>query len=275
MNDQSPLSEELLIWLSAYVDGELTEEERAKVDAMAVKDARISEELNALFILNDDLKEAFGGLLHEPIPEALSLTREVPEAGLISPINAPSDEMVQAANTNRAPLASLAAMLAFGAMLGVGAMWFTTTPAEPIQVAAARSWLGEVAEYHQVYARQTRHLVEVPASEKDHIETWLSKEVGFEFKVPDLAAAGFTFQGARLLVAAGKPVAQLMYTDANGAVIALCGLQNGSGTPAGTALRAFGDVHMATWKNETGSFAIVGDAPEQLEELANLATPLI
>jgi len=47
------------------------------------------------------------------------------------------------------------------------------------------------------------------------------------------------------------------------------------GEPADTALRAFGDVHMATWKSETGSFAIVGDAPEELEDLAKLVAPLI
>jgi len=126
------------------------------------------------------------------------------------------------------------------------------------QVASARSWLAEVAEYHQVYAKQTRHLFEVPASEQAHIESWLSKEIGVDFKVPDLGDAGWTFQGARLLVAAGKPVAQMMYTNAEGAVIALFGLQNGSGTAAEPALRAFGDVHMATWKNHGRKFCDCG-----------------
>jgi anti-sigma factor RsiW len=270
MSDQTPLSDELLIWLSAYVDGELTEEERAKVDALAAKDPRVSAELEALFELNTDLRGAFDELLSEPMPETLTLAPAPIDP--VTPVETPAPI---AANTNRAPWRSLAAMLALGAMLGVGGMWASRAAVEPVQIAAARSWLGEVAEYHQIYARQTRHLVEVPASEQEHIEKWLSKEVGFAFKVPDLTSSGFTFQGARLLVAAGKPVAQLMYTDANGAVIALCALQNGSGTPADAALRAFGDVHMATWKSDTGSFAIVGDAPEQLEELAKAAAPLV
>lgn len=267
MSDQSPLSDELLVWLSAYVDGELTDEERAKVDALALKNPRVTAELDALVALNDDLRGAFDDLLSDPIPEPLShaLMQAVPNE-IPTPI---------AANTNRAPWRSLAAMLALGAMLGAGGMWATRSAPEPVQIAAARSWLGEVAEYHQIYARQTRHLVEVPASEKAHIETWLSKEVGFEFKVPDLESSGWTFQGGRLLVAAGKPVAQLLYTDASGAVIALCALQNGSGVPAATASRSFGDVHMATWKSEAGSFAIVGDVPSTLDALATLAEPLI
>ena len=262
MSDHTPFSEDLLIMLGAYVDGELTADERLAVEEMASKDPRIAEELESLFALNNELRGVFDELLDKPVPAELAAATK------LTPASAP-------ANSNRAPLRALAASLLIGAAIGAGGMWFNQGNTPPVQVAAARSWLGEVAEYHQVYARQKRHLVEVPASEKDHIETWLSKEVGVPFKVPDLEAAGWTFQGARLLVAAGKPVAQLMYTDANGAVIALCALANGSGTPAGTALKQFGDVHMATWKSETGSFAIVGEKPEELEALAEIATPLI
>lgn len=260
MNDHAPLSEELLVWLSAYVDGALNDEERAEVNKAAAQDPAIAAELDALFALNDDMRDAFDGLLDMPAPPALS------------------DNMMSApvvANTNRSPWKALAAMLLLGVFLGSATTWITQSVAPPLQIATNRSWLADVAEYHQVYARQTRHLIEVPASEKDHIETWLGKEIGVAFTVPDLANAGWTFQGARLLVAAGKPVAQLLYTDANGAVIALCALQNGSGGAADTALKTFGAVHMATWKSATGSFALVGDAPDVLENLARIAAPLI
>ncbi|MGH1575708.1 anti-sigma factor family protein [Planktotalea sp.] len=258
MSDQTPLSEELLVWLSAYVDGVLNEAERAEVDALVARDPQVAAELEALFALDDDIRGAFDGLLDEPapMPDVLS-SRPAP------------------ANTNRAPWRAMAAMLVLGAVLGAGGMWAVRATPEPVQIAAKRSWLGEVAEYHQIYARQTRHLVEVGADEKAHIEKWLGKEIGVAFTVPDLSPAGWTFQGARLLVAAGKPVAQLMYTDANGRVIALCALQNGSGAPADTALKQFGDVHMATWKSSAGSFAIVGETPSELEALAVIAQPLI
>ncbi|WP_439143486.1 hypothetical protein [Planktotalea sp.] len=260
MTDRTPISDDILIMLGAYVDGALTQEERTIVEDMTEKDPRISEELEGLLELNTDLQDVFDGFLAKPVPaEIVASARPLPAAS----------------NTNKAPMRALAASLLIGAALGAGGMWFNQQNKPPEQIAAARSWLGEVAEYHQVYAVQTRHLVEVPASEQDHIEKWLSKEVGVAFKVPDLETAGWSFQGARLLVAAGKPVAQLMYKNADGAVIAICGLKNMSGTPARTALKQFGDVHMATWKSETGSFAIVGDAPEELEALADLATPLI
>ena len=267
MSEHAPLSDELMVWLSAYVDGALSDEERGEVDTLAAEDPRVAAELEALFALNDDLRGAFDTLLEKPMPASWDAEPAPPALNAARP--------VALANTNRAPWRALAAMLLLGLFIGAGSMWVSLDARAPVQVAAKRSWLAEVAEYHQVYARQSRHLVEVPASEKTHIEKWLSKEVGLSFAVPDLSPSGWTFQGARLLVAAGKPVAQLLYTDATGRVIALCALQNGSGAPADVALRAFGDVHMATWKSKSGSFAIVGDVPAELEALAIAAAPLI
>lgn len=249
------LSEELQMKLSAYVDDALDPETRQEVEALIAAEPAVAAEVEALFSLNDDIGAAFDLLLEEP---------EEQPAPLLVP-----------ANENRTPFLAVAASLVVGACLGAGLLWTMQRGPAPVQVATARSWLGEVAEYHQVYARQTRHLVEVPATEKAHIETWLSKEVGVPFRVPDLTPAGWVFQGARLLVAAGKPVAQLLYTGPDGQVIALCALQNSAGTEAPITTRSFGEVHMAVWKDKGGSFAIVGDDPAKLPALAKLAAPLI
>lgn len=281
MSDTAPLSDELMVWLSAYVDGALSEEERAEVDTLAARDPRVAAELEMLFALNDDLRAAFDTLLEEPMPAAWDVAAPDAQPADAQPASQtqmqmqPQTPIAAPANTNRAPWRAMAAMLLIGLFLGAGSMWVAQDARAPVQSAAARSWLAEVAEYHQIYARQSRHLVEVPASEQAHIEAWLGKEIGFAFRVPDLSTSGWSFQGARLLVAAGKPVAQLMYTDAAGRVIALCALQNASGAPASPALRAFGDVHMATWKSSAGSFAIVGEVPAELEALAGAAAPLI
>ena len=58
--------------------------------------------------------------------------------------------------------------------------------------------------------------MEVGAEEKPHIEKWLSARVGKDVPVPDFSTHGLTFAGARMLVAAGKPVAQYLYTQADG-----------------------------------------------------------
>lgn len=254
------LSEELQMKLGAYVDGALEPDDRKEVEALSAADPAVAAEIQALTALNRNITAAFDLLLGDP----KDAPQEEPD-----PITAPTP-----ANDNRPPFLAMAASLVLGAFLGAGFLWSALPVPAPVEI-ATRSWLGEVAEYHQVYARQTRHLVEVPAAEKDHIEQWLSKEIGVAVHVPDLAPAGWTFQGARLLVAAGKPVAQLLYTNTDGEVIALCALQNDAGEKAPVATRSFGDVHMAVWKTQTGSFAIVGDNPTQLPALANLVAPLI
>lgn len=270
MTGTAPLSDELMLWLSAYVDGALNDDDRAEVEALAARDPRVAEEIEALVALNDEIGTAFGTLLEQPVPAPVTAAAQLPDPNPAADTLAPET----AANTNRAPgWRALAASLLIGAVLGGGLIWVAAKPDPQVQT-AARSWLAEVAEYHQVYARQKRHLVEVPATEQPHIEAWLTNEVGFDLKVPDLSGAGWQFQGARLLVAAGKPVAQLMYTDAGGAVIALCALQNASGSEAPIGARSFGAVHMAVWKSQTGSYAIVGDTPQTVSALAAWAEPL-
>ena len=115
---------------------------------------------------------------------------------------------------------------------------------------------------------------EVPASEKDHIETWLTKTVGIKIEVPDLAASGYDFQGARLLVVGGKPVAQLLYTDTNGKVIAICGLQTDSGpdSDGGFTNKSFDAVDMVRWDRPGASYVLVGDPGAKLMPLAKQAS---
>lgn len=83
-------------------------------------------------------------------------------------------------------------------------------------------FLDEVADYHGVYIKEREHLVEVPASRKEHLEAWLGDRLQLAFQVPDLRDFDFTFQGGRLLGVSHQPVGQLMYTAGDGTPIALC-----------------------------------------------------
>jgi anti-sigma factor RsiW len=198
---------EMGLKLSAYLDGELPAAEAASLGAQLETDAGLRAELDALMGANAVAKAEFGAMLDLPLP--LSLARAMDRA--------PAS---QAAGTpRRMPVwASLAASLA---LLAVGAGGGYVA-GQQTQIAAARDWVADVADYHALYAAQTRHLVEVPASESDHIETWFTKEIGTPVHIPDLTTVGLTFEGGRLLVADGKPVGQLMYRDAAGQVVALC-----------------------------------------------------
>jgi len=247
--------------LSAFLDGELPEAEAREIEAALERDTALQAELEALMTADAMAQEAFGEMLDEPVPAALAAAvRDAPEA---TPAN------VTSAPTGRSWWAAAAVVLALG--LG-GAGGYMTGLSQDVPVAAAPGWLVDIADYHRVYAGQKRHLVEVGAEEADHIRTWLTATVGAPVPTPDLTQHGLTFRGARLLVAAGKPVAQLMYTDAEERVVALCLIA--TETPRdGVATQTIGDFDMVSWGGDGANYVIVGDQGRpDLEAIAATAS---
>jgi anti-sigma factor RsiW len=124
-------------------------------------------------------------------------------------------------------------------------------------VQPALPWIMQVAQYHRIYAREQRHLVEVPADETPHIEAWLGKRLDLPFKVPDLAAFGLTFKGARMLVINGEPVAQLVYLPADGRAFALCVIHSkGEDKPLADSKQD--DLNLVSWRVKGYGFVVIG-----------------
>ncbi|MEZ2352433.1 anti-sigma factor [Caballeronia sp. RCC_10] len=69
---------------------------------------------------------------------------------------------------------------------------------------------------YAVYAPEQRHAVEVAASQRDHLVTWLSKRLNRSLTIPSLAEYGFQLVGGRLLPGEKGPAAQIMYQNAAG-----------------------------------------------------------
>lgn len=244
--------------LSAYLDAELSPSDQLAFERALADDPELAEQIAALQAAEELGKQIFAAELDENVPEHL-----------VDAIMAFESEPV--ANDSRAPsgffkgaiAASVAALC-----IGVVGGYFAQQATAPQTVVATRGWLDDIADYHRVYSRQVRHLVEVGADQADHIERWLTNTVGAPVQVADLSAFGLTFQGARLLVAAGKPVAQLVYTNSDGAVVALCVIQNA--TPRddiGVTQR--GEFEMVLWGGQNSNLVVVGDVGEaDLEAIA-------
>ncbi len=233
--------------LSAFLDGELPEAEARDIERALAADPALQAELEALMAADALAQEAFAEMVAEPVPAALAAAvRDAPAGGAANVPEPPSIRRYLTA-------ASVVVALGLGGAGGYFAGLSQGTP-----VAAAPGWLADIADYHRVYAAQQRHLVEVGADEADHIRTWLTNTVGAEVRIPDLSEHGLTFQGARLLVAAGKPVAQLMFTDAEMQVVALCFIQ--TETPReGFATQTIGAFDMVSWGGRDANFVVVGD----------------
>ncbi|MEM9582910.1 MAG: anti-sigma factor [Pseudomonadota bacterium] len=241
--------------LSAYLDGELDASETARVEARLASDPDAQAELDALMEAEALLQDTFAEELDAPVPFALA--QQIKAADLPAP----------AANTPRPIRGLIAASLVFLAIGGISG-YMIKDQTTPVQTAG---WLADIADYHAVYASQGRHLVEVGADESDHIEAWLGKTIGATFSIPDLSGFGLTFEGGRLLVANGKPVAQLMYRLEDGTVIALC-LQQ-SGKPEGTETplkdQTINGFDFVSWTGNGADYVVIG--PEGQPDLTQIA----
>lgn len=261
----------LEIRLSAYIDGEVSDTERRELDELVARDdeaRRVLEQLQSGTLFGN---KAFEDFLHDPVP--LSLVRRIKQGTTASP---KTERVTTAAPLRPArlwprALAASVALLLVGGSTGY-ILGMVNSEAQPdVQVAAARSWLDDIAEYHRVYSRQETHLVEVPASQGDAaIRTWLAASVGVDFKIPQLATDGLTFEGARLLVAAGKPVAQLMYRNADGDVFAICFLKSEPTAEQGKLNESIrDDLAMVSWQKSGASYVVIGpSADARLRHLA-------
>lgn len=247
--------------LSAFLDGELPDTEMREIEAALDKDGDLRARLEALVAATAVGVEAFDAIAKEPVPR-----------GLIEAIETAPELVV--ANVNAAPrFGWLAASVAALALLGVGGVsgYVVGLGDAPVVEVASRGWLDDIADYHRVYAAQGRHLVEVAASDQAHLETWLTATIGAEVRVPDLSAHGLTFEGGRLLVAASRPVAQLMYRDAQGSVVALCLIQ--SDTPnTEVASRVLGGFNLVTWGAADANYVLIGETDlDRMREIADAA----
>lgn len=269
----------LEVRLSAYLDGEVNEAERKELEQLVARDDEARLILEMLKAGNAFGNKAFEEFLHDPVP--LSLVRRIKQGPGVNP---KSERVVSAAprpaRTRLWPraLAASVALLLIGGSTGFIIGKTGNDDAAPMNVAAARTWLDDIADYHRIYSRQTaEHLVEVSAADLDRIEPWLASSVGVNFKLPDLTAQGLAFEGARLLVAGGKPVAQLMYKNEDGDVFAICFLKNKPGTSDGKMTESMrDDIAMISWQKADASYVVVGpSADANLQQLADAVSATI
>lgn len=276
----------LEVRLSAYLDGQLPQAEMDEINAILAEDDAARTVFEKLKLGSEFGARAFDRMLQEPIP--LNLVRNIKDAGKREDETPRADfAAVPVAAAPRRPAAfwprALAASLVLFLAGGVAGYLVgersdgASGQLASTQFAPARTWLDDVADYHRIYARQSRHLVEVPASEGEHIVNWLAASTGVSFKLPDLSGQGLTFEGARLLVAGGKPTAQLLYRDAQNEIFAVCFLQNEPVTEM-TALSESmrNDIGLVSWQKGNAAYVVVGpSADPDLERIAETVSTSI
>lgn len=240
----------LEVRLSAYIDGQLGEEEARELEALIASDPHARDLHDQLKAGSDFGSHAFGEMLKEPVP--LGLVRAIKETS-----GKPAAPVRQAANGNVASffrfipqaIAASAVLLLAGGYSGyfIGMQNASQMPLEisetsafeaptgattktrsldfsfnaPVAASLPAIAVNSVADVHDVFSTQTTRLAEVPASEAATLKAWLSASTGVTFDIPDLSADGLNFQGGRLVAVDGQPAGALYYKDAKGELVAL------------------------------------------------------
>lgn len=191
--------------LNAFVDGRLTSERAAVVDAYLEARPEERARLRQYADQQRDLREAFEMHAAEPVPSRLRVAR------------------LLAARRGRrhwqfAALAAAMGLLIVGAAGGWGVHdWgvklLTSRGAQA--AAAGREITADAIAAHQVFSVEVKHPVEVGAAQEAHLVQWLSNRLGRRLVVPDLTTAGYQLMGGRLLPSEVGPAAQFMYQNGN------------------------------------------------------------
>ena len=187
--------------LNAFVDGHLDDCERERIANALSEDASLAERIDRWQSTRDRLRALHDPVLDEPLPARFCTERN---PGLFEPLK-------KRPNTS-ARIAAGFVLLLLGGLTGwFGHMVYVNQTANPDLVLTDRA-----LSAHAVYTIEVRHPVEVGQDDEQHLVAWLSKRLNHPLKAPDLSSTGFKLVGGRLLPAAGRPAAQLMYEDATG-----------------------------------------------------------
>lgn len=270
------MSEQLDQLISSYLDGVLTREEARDIEQRINTEPSVAARVDGMKRANSLVRDYFEAELNEPVP--LALARAIEGSGAdrhrVPVISGTDADNAGFRARYLATVRALAASLALVVGGAAGGYMAATWPRDAL--VAPSSWLADIADYHRVYAAEKRHLVEVAASDQEHLETWLTKVVGVPVRAPDLSAQGLTFEGGRLLVAAARPVAQLMYRRADGSVVALCMIRT-QNSGDGTFVEAtIGTTRLVSWNDQDAAYVVVGELNDSsLGSIAKAAAPLV
>src|SRR5437763_11394605 len=180
--------------LHAYVDNELPAERRGDVEAWLSTHAGDAERVQSWRAMAEMLHARYDSVADEAVPKRLEIERLARQ---------PRKWMVGAI---------AATLLAFVAGGGVG--WMARgASASP---SAFQVLTLDALDAHKLYVVEVRHPVEVPGSERAHLQQWLSKRCGWEVRAPVLDATGLKLVGGRLLPGPTGPASFLMYEGPTG-----------------------------------------------------------
>jgi anti-sigma factor RsiW len=231
--------------LHAYVDGQLSAAQRAEVEAYLDANPRKARQVQQYRMLNQQLHGKFGADLQEPLPEAVLELCQATRPALPQKLW-------------RGRVAAAVAWL----VVGGGAGWLLHSGADRPQNMVTASAPQHAYDAHSFYVREGRHVVEVPAADKDHLMKWLSGRLGAQVGPADLTGAGYQLLGGRLLPAGAYAAGIYMYENAqHDRITQYISAEPGVSGISAPQCEARQTVSLCVWNKDALTFVLVGAAP--------------
>jgi len=180
--------------LHAFVDNELPVERLGDVEAWLAAHPDDAARVQSWRAMAEALHARYDGVADEAVPKRLEIERLVRQ---------PRQWIYGAV------AATLVAFIAGG---GVG--WLAHGAAA--SPSTFQNFTLDALDAHKLYVVEVRHPVEVPGSERSHLQAWLTKRCGWDVRAPELDATGLKLVGGRLLPGPSGPASFLMYESVSG-----------------------------------------------------------
>jgi anti-sigma factor RsiW len=236
--------------LHARIDGQLPRERAEDVEAYLAAHPEEQARFSQYARQRQALRAAFVAQAGGPIPNRLRVAHLV----------------ARQRRHRRRQFGQIAAALCLIVLGGIGgwaARDLTGPPSSSSPGAVASMITADAIAAYRTFSVEVRHPVEVDAGEEAHLVQWLSKRLGRQLVVPDLAAAGFRLMGGRLLPAEDGPAAQFMYENGNGERLTLY-LRTGVGGETAFRYHEEGGIGAFYWSDEGFGYAIAAKADRDL-----------
>lgn len=244
--------ESALAQLRAYVDGELSPEERAKVEFAVAHSDTLKKQLDAMKASCLPYRTAFDAQLLPAIPAHLQKQLDAMSA-VAQSAPPPGSNVVR---PRRWFLGSM------GVGVGIAASFAAGFAARPFWFSPEQSdWVKAVASYQALYVRDTVGKVQDTPERTRQIIDSFQRQTNTKLVVPDLGDAGLEFRRIQRLGFGNQPLMQMAYLPADGKPGALCVLPStskGDGNANGQILEG---LSVVTWSRDSLAYVLVLDMP--------------
>lgn len=229
--------------LHAYVDGQLPEAARARVEIWLRENPDEASKVATWRVQNAEIRTLFADFETSKDSDVALVARR--RFAIVWP---------------RYSAIAACALLLFGlgALSGYYGPQIFDKP--ELQLTEVQTFPQEAQNAFLVYAGEVRHPVEVFANEEAHLATWLGKRLSIpDLKVPNLQTVGFHLVGGRLLPVDGRPGAMFMYEDQAGERLTVLVGRNPANRTTSFRFASADNVETFYWIDGELGYAVTGE----------------